>query len=70
VSDRATAALMGAFYDEMLVAGRAPAAALRAAQRRLRAQPAWENPYYWAAFVIAGDWDVSKRPPAEHPPVE
>ena len=56
VSDRATAALMSAFYDEMLVAGKSPAAALRAAQRAMRKQPAWEHPYYWAGFVIAGDW--------------
>ena len=56
VSDRATAALMSTFYDEMLEGGKTPAAALRAAQRAMRKQPAWENPYYWAGFVIAGDW--------------
>lgn len=56
VSDRATAALMSTFYDEMLAGGKTPAAALRAAQRAMRKQPAWESPYYWAGFVIAGDW--------------
>ena len=56
VEDRATAELMGVFYRAMLVDGLTPAAALRAAQRELRAQPRWADPYYWAAFVLQGEW--------------
>ena len=56
VEDRATAELMRLFYREMLVAGRPPAAALRAAQTALRRQPGHEAPYYWAGFVLQGDW--------------
>ena len=56
VSDRATAALMSTLYREMLEGGKTPAAALRAAQLAMMKRPGWENPYYWAAFIIAGEW--------------
>lgn len=56
VEDRATAELMRRFYREMLVAGHPPAAALRAAQASLRNEPGWSAPYFWAGFVLQGDW--------------
>ena len=56
VSDKPTAALMARFYDGMLRQGLPPAAALRAAQRSIAAQKVWESPYYWAGFVLQGDW--------------
>jgi CHAT domain-containing protein len=56
VSDRATATLMGHFYEEMIKNGRAPGAALRAAQRTMRRDARWAHPYYWSAFVIQGEW--------------
>ena len=56
VSDRATAALMRRFYGDMLVAGKTPSAALRAAQLEIMKIKGWENPYYWAPFVMQGDW--------------
>lgn len=55
VEDRATAQLMKKFYDEMLVKGIRPAAALRQAQRTM-----WREhrpPYFWAAFTLQGDWN-------------
>lgn len=54
VRDRATAELMERFYRQLL-AGRPAAAALRAAQRELAADPRWADPFHWAAFVLIGD---------------
>lgn len=62
VADEPTARLMERFYRELLGNGRPPAAALREAQRSLRADPRWAAPYYWAGFVLAGDW---REPPRE-----
>jgi len=56
VNDRATSELMGRFYRKMLKEGRPPAAALRSAQVEMWQQKAWQAPYYWAAFVLQGDW--------------
>lgn len=56
VPDRATAELMKRFYDGMLVRNLRPAAALREAQLAIRSDPRWSSPYYWAAFVLQGDW--------------
>lgn len=57
VPDRATAELMRHFYGEMLQNGRSPADALRQAQLEIRKQRRWRDPYYWAAFVVQGDWE-------------
>ena len=56
ISDRATATLMARLYREMLRDGRTPAASLRAAQLSLLSNPQWEHPYFWAAFILQGDW--------------
>ncbi len=56
VDDQATAHLMQRFYREMLLGGKTPAAALRAAQSWLRNDTEWQAPYYWAGFVLQGDW--------------
>jgi tetratricopeptide (TPR) repeat protein len=56
VNDRATAELMAHFYQQMLKEGQRPAAALRAAQLELRRQRQWQAPYYWAGFVLQGEW--------------
>jgi CHAT domain-containing protein len=56
VDDQATAQLMTRFYRHMLTGGQHPAAALRAAQRELAADPRFAAPYFWAGFVIQGDW--------------
>jgi CHAT domain-containing protein len=55
VEDRATARLMERFYRALLVDGERPAAALRRAQAAMLAEPRWEDPYYWAGFVVYGD---------------
>jgi CHAT domain-containing protein len=56
VDDAATADLMKAFYRGMLVDHLKPADALRAAQRELSKQRRYQHPYYWAGFVIQGEW--------------
>jgi CHAT domain-containing protein/Tfp pilus assembly protein PilF len=56
VDDEATGELMRQFYVEMLQNDRSPAAALREAQVALRTQRRWHSPFYWAAFVLQGEW--------------
>lgn len=56
VQDRATAELMARFYRGLLADRLAPAAALRQAQIAVRAERRWRDPYYWAPFVVEGDW--------------
>ncbi len=56
VEDNATAALMSRFYRGLWAEGLRPAAALREAQLWVRAQRRWRDPYFWAGFVLAGDW--------------
>ena len=57
VDDRATAELMRRFYEGMLGPQQLPpATALRAAQREMAESAAWSRPYYWAAFVLQGEW--------------
>jgi CHAT domain-containing protein len=48
--------MMGRFYREMLERGRSPAAALREAQIQMWRQDRWRAPFYWAAFVLQGEW--------------
>ncbi|MFP5287202.1 MAG: CHAT domain-containing protein, partial [Thermoanaerobaculia bacterium] len=56
VQDRATAELMARFYRGLLAEGLPPAAALRAAQLSVRAEPKWSSPWFWAGFSLHGDW--------------
>jgi CHAT domain-containing protein len=56
VNDVATAELMKKLYTGMLQRGLSPSAALRAAQLEIRNDPRWQSPYYWAGFVLQGDW--------------
>lgn len=56
VDDQATAELMGRFYESMLRGRRPPAAALRTAQVAMWNEGKYRFPYYWAAFVVQGEW--------------
>ncbi|MBN1479577.1 CHAT domain-containing protein [candidate division KSB1 bacterium] len=57
VDDEATAELMRRFYGFMLSEEQlSPAAALRQAQLSILQEKRWNSPYYWAAFVMQGDW--------------
>jgi CHAT domain-containing protein len=57
VDDEATAELMKHFYEGMFQRGLTPAAALREAQLGMWKGKRWHAPYYWAAFVIQGQYD-------------
>jgi CHAT domain-containing protein/Flp pilus assembly protein TadD len=61
VDDDATAELMQYFYRFMLKDGLTPAAALRQAQITMSQQKRWQSPYYWAGFVIQGQYTQSER---------
>jgi CHAT domain-containing protein/tetratricopeptide (TPR) repeat protein len=56
VDDQATSQLMRHFYRGMLKENLRPAAALRAAQIEMSRISRWSSPYYWAGFVIQGEW--------------
>jgi CHAT domain-containing protein/tetratricopeptide (TPR) repeat protein len=57
VDDQATADLMRRFYARLLGPDRMrPATALRLAQRDMATHSRWRDPYYWAGFVLQGDW--------------
>jgi CHAT domain-containing protein len=55
ISNSSTRELMRAFYGE-LARGTGRAEALRRAKLQLLRQPSFAPPYYWAAFIPAGDW--------------
>jgi CHAT domain-containing protein len=56
VDDLATSQLMEGFYRRMLKEKLAPATALRLAQIDMSRQKRWSSPFYWAGFVLQGDW--------------
>lgn len=59
VDDEATAEFMTRFYSHMLGKNKlAPAAALRQAKSEMQthANEKWRAPFYWAGFILQGDW--------------
>jgi CHAT domain-containing protein len=56
VDDFAAAELMKLFYQRMLKDGLPAGTALRAAQLELSRQKRWASPYFWAGFVLHGEW--------------
>jgi len=56
VDDEATADLMQHFYEGMFTEKLSAPAALRKAQLELSRQKRWRSPYYWAGFVIQGQY--------------
>jgi CHAT domain-containing protein len=56
VDDWATAEMMKHFYRGLLQEKLRPAEALRRAQAAMWRQRRWQSPYYWAGFVLQGDW--------------
>lgn len=54
VDDQATSILMDEFYKNIKTMSIAEA--LRAAQITLASNPKYAYPYYWAGFILVGDW--------------
>lgn len=59
VNDHATAELMTSVYRGMLETHLSPPDALAQAQRKLARTAQWRAPYFWATFVLQGDWQPS-----------
>ena len=55
VNDASTGLLMTEFYQG-LRAGKGKALALKDAQLKVRSTPGYEHPYFWAGFLLFGDW--------------
>ena len=56
VDDRATAALMRDFYESLLQEGMPTGKALRAAKLKMLRDKRWSAPYYWAGFILQGEY--------------
>jgi len=57
VQDAGTSELMRKFYHQLLEKKLTPVAALRAAQLEMLKEEQWKSPYYWAAFLVQGEWN-------------
>lgn len=55
VNDSSTKETMMAFYKE-ISAGQSKAESMRRAQLAVMRDPRFAHPYYWAPFVVLGDW--------------
>jgi CHAT domain-containing protein len=56
VADRSTAELMTDFYKRLLAGSSSPAASMRAAQVTMIDGKKYSAPFYWAPFVLVGEW--------------
>ncbi|MGI9107211.1 MAG: CHAT domain-containing protein [Pyrinomonadaceae bacterium] len=56
VADKSTAELMPEFYRRLLAGQSGAPAAMRAAQNSMIAGKRYSAPFYWAPFVLVGDW--------------
>ena len=57
VDDTATQSLMSGFYELMATSEVSKAQALQSAQLRLiNGDSRYQHPYYWAPFILVGDW--------------
>ncbi|MEB3218850.1 MAG: CHAT domain-containing protein [Nostocales cyanobacterium 94392] len=56
VDDESTSQMMVNFYEQLNQPGVTKAEALRSAQIKVLQQSKFQHPYYWAAFVLVGNW--------------
>lgn len=55
VDDAATRMLMTEFYNKLWQNPSEKLVALRHAQKIVRETPGWEHPFFWSAWVLAGE---------------
>ncbi len=56
VNDDSVSKIMVQFYTELKKGGVTKAEALHRAQKALMAQPEYQNPYFWASYILVGNW--------------
>ena len=56
VNDRATATLMSHFYEELVINHQEKSQAIREAQLALLKDSKYQHPFYWAPYVLVGNW--------------
>jgi CHAT domain-containing protein len=56
VRDQSTAGFMAEFYKQLSQPGVSRAEAVRQAQLALLKQPQYAHPFYWAPFLLVGNW--------------
>lgn len=56
VSDESTSIMMREFYHQLTDLKVSKAEALRQAQLSLLEKPLYQHPYFWASFVLIGNW--------------
>lgn len=61
VDDYAARELMKDFYQEMASGTATTAQALRRAQIKMRRNPQYQSPFYWAAFTVQGDFQTAPQ---------
>ncbi|MGK7919240.1 MAG: CHAT domain-containing protein, partial [Trichodesmium sp.] len=57
VADNSTSELMQSYYRKILEKGKNPVEAMRETQLEMLSSENWNAPYYWAPFVVQGEWD-------------
>ena len=56
VPDKATTQLMKTFYSQLSSTQMTKAQALQHTQLELLRKQKYKHPYYWAAFILVGNW--------------
>ncbi|MGE5660415.1 MAG: CHAT domain-containing protein [Actinomycetota bacterium] len=56
VKDQSTADFMTEFYRDIISPGMSKAEAIRQAQLALLKNPQFQHPFYWAPFILVGNW--------------
>ncbi|MGD1806723.1 CHAT domain-containing protein [Dapis sp. BLCC M126] len=57
VADNSTAQLMEKYYQKILEMDKNPVEAMRETQLEMLSSQQWKAPFYWAPFVVQGEWN-------------